>query len=75
MNHYPFCEHSNLIKSLGEAGEVEGESEAILLEHNVDFADFSKEIIDSLPQLPWSIPKVINPNIYDYIPLTYPARP
>ena len=49
---------SNLTKSLGEAGEIEGESEAILLENNVDFADFSKEIIDSLPELPWSIPKV-----------------
>lgn len=52
---------SNLIRSLGKAGEIEGETEAILLENNIDFRDFSKEIIDSLPQLPWSIPKVANP--------------
>ena len=49
---------SILLRSLGEAGEIEGESEAILLENDVNFADFSKYIIDSLPQLPWSIPKV-----------------
>lgn len=51
------------MRSLGEAGEIEGESEAILLENNIDFADFSKEIIDSLPQLPWSIPKVTFPKV------------
>lgn len=55
---------SNLIRSLGKAGEIEGETEAILLENNIDFADFSKEITDSLPQLPWSIPKVANPDIH-----------
>ena len=55
---------SNLIRSLGNAGEIEGETEAILLENNIDFTDFSKEITDSLPQLPWSIPKVANPDIH-----------
>lgn len=39
---------------------MEGETEAILLENNVDFAEFSKEIMDCLPQHPWSIPKVYN---------------
>ena len=55
---------SNLIRSLGKAGEIEGETKAILLENNIDFADFSKEITDSLPQLPWSISKVANPDIH-----------
>ena len=34
------------------------------MENNIDFTDFSKEITDSLPQLPWSIPKVANPDIH-----------
>ena len=53
---------SILIRSLGKVGEIEGESEAILLENNIDSADFSKEISDSLPQIPWSIPKVATTN-------------
>ena len=46
------------MRILGEAGDIERENEAILLENNIDFSDFSREITDSLPQLPWTIPKV-----------------
>ncbi|NXA05576.1 DI3L2 exonuclease, partial [Sapayoa aenigma] len=45
-----------LSKSLGQAGEIEPESEGILMEYGVDFSDFSPEALECLPQnLPWSI--------------------
>ncbi|XP_036109214.1 DIS3-like exonuclease 2 isoform X5 [Molossus molossus] len=46
-----------LTKSLGQAGEIEPETEGILTEYGVDFSDFSSEVLESLPQgLPWTIP-------------------
>lgn len=53
---------SNVIRILGETGDIESENEAILLENDIDFSDFSGEITDSLPQLPWTIPKVCTYN-------------
>ena len=51
--------HSTLLRSLGEAGEIEPESEAYLLENKVDFEDFSPAVLDCLPKdLPWTIPQV-----------------
>ncbi|NWH35976.1 DI3L2 exonuclease, partial [Chloropsis hardwickii] len=45
-----------LCKSLGQAGEIEPESEGILMEYGVDFSDFSPEVLECLPQnLPWVI--------------------
>uniref|UniRef100_A0A8C9NKI5 DIS3-like exonuclease 2 n=1 Tax=Serinus canaria TaxID=9135 RepID=A0A8C9NKI5_SERCA len=45
-----------LCKSLGQAGEIEPESEGILTEYGVDFSDFSSEVLECLPQnLPWVI--------------------
>uniref|UniRef100_A0A8B9T3U4 DIS3-like exonuclease 2 n=1 Tax=Anas platyrhynchos TaxID=8839 RepID=A0A8B9T3U4_ANAPL len=45
-----------LAKSLGQAGEIEPETEGILTEYGVDFSDFSPEALECLPQsLPWSI--------------------
>ncbi|XP_036623744.1 DIS3-like exonuclease 2 [Trichosurus vulpecula] len=55
-------EHSHfavghLAKSLGQAGEIEPETEGILMEYGVDFSDFSPEVLECLPQcLPWAIP-------------------
>uniref|UniRef100_F7AM49 DIS3 like 3'-5' exoribonuclease 2 n=1 Tax=Monodelphis domestica TaxID=13616 RepID=F7AM49_MONDO len=55
-------EHSHfavghLAKSLGQAGEIEPETEGILMEYGVDFSDFSPEVLECLPQaLPWTIP-------------------
>ncbi|XP_043926615.1 DIS3-like exonuclease 2 isoform X2 [Protopterus annectens] len=46
-----------LVKSLGQAGEIEPETEGILLEYGVDFSEFSQEVLQCLPQtLPWTIP-------------------
>ncbi|NXU54494.1 DI3L2 exonuclease, partial [Turnix velox] len=46
-----------LSKSLGQAGEIEPETEGILTEYGVDFSDFPPEALACLPQsLPWVIP-------------------
>ncbi|XP_006787019.1 DIS3-like exonuclease 2 isoform X2 [Neolamprologus brichardi] len=46
-----------LDKSLGQAGEIEPETEGILIEYEVDFSEFSDEVLDCLPKnLPWTIP-------------------
>uniref|UniRef100_A0A3Q3AG66 DIS3-like exonuclease 2 n=1 Tax=Kryptolebias marmoratus TaxID=37003 RepID=A0A3Q3AG66_KRYMA len=46
-----------LVKSLGQAGEIEPETEGILTEYDVDFSEFSDEVLDCLPKnLPWTIP-------------------
>ncbi|XP_057283334.1 DIS3-like exonuclease 2 isoform X2 [Pezoporus wallicus] len=45
-----------LAKSLGQAGEIEPETEGILMEYGVDFSDFPSEALECLPQnLPWVI--------------------
>ncbi len=47
------------MRSLGEAGVVERESEAFLIENEVDYSEFSEEVLACLPkQLPWSVPQV-----------------
>lgn len=46
-----------LAKSLGQAGEIEPETEGILIEYDVDFSEFTDEVLDCLPKnLPWTIP-------------------
>uniref|UniRef100_A0A8C7Y939 DIS3-like exonuclease 2 n=1 Tax=Oryzias sinensis TaxID=183150 RepID=A0A8C7Y939_9TELE len=46
-----------LAKTLGQAGEIEPETEGILTEHSVDFSDFTPEVLECLPQpRPWCIP-------------------
>ncbi|XP_071965434.1 DIS3-like exonuclease 2 [Antedon mediterranea] len=48
----------HLQRSLGEAGEIEPETEAILIEHGVDFSEFSEEVLDCLPRDDnWCIPE------------------
>ncbi|XP_022090371.1 DIS3-like exonuclease 2 [Acanthaster planci] len=48
----------HLYRSLGEAGEIEPETEGMLIEHGVDYSDFSYEVIKCLPKsLPWTIPQ------------------
>ncbi|XP_072330384.1 DIS3-like exonuclease 2 isoform X2 [Scyliorhinus torazame] len=48
----------HLTKSLGQAGEIEPETEGILIEYDVDFSDFPEEVLECLPKsLPWTIPK------------------
>jgi len=50
--------HRNLMRSLGEAGQIEPETEGILIENDVDYSEFSEQALDSLPikKLPWRIP-------------------
>ncbi|KAG7227320.1 hypothetical protein INR49_000324 [Caranx melampygus] len=46
-----------LAKTLGQAGEIEPETEGILTEYDVDFSEFSDEVLDCLPKnRPWTIP-------------------
>ncbi|KAM6918323.1 DIS3-like exonuclease 2 [Xenentodon cancila] len=46
-----------LEKTLGQAGEIEPETEGILTEYDVDFSDFPDDVLDCLPKnLPWTIP-------------------
>lgn len=48
---------SRLAKTLGQAGEIEPETEGILTEYDVDFSEFSDEALECLPKnLPWTIP-------------------
>ncbi|XP_041031967.1 DIS3-like exonuclease 2 isoform X1 [Carcharodon carcharias] len=48
----------HLAKSLGQAGEIEPETEGILIEYDVDFSDFPNEVLECLPKsIPWTIPK------------------
>ncbi|KAM5163267.1 DIS3-like exonuclease 2 isoform 2-T2 [Mantella aurantiaca] len=47
-----------LMKSLGQAGQIEPETEGILTEYGVDFSEFSNKVLKCLPQnLPWAIPQ------------------
>uniref|UniRef100_UPI00358F45D3 DIS3-like exonuclease 2 n=1 Tax=Myxine glutinosa TaxID=7769 RepID=UPI00358F45D3 len=46
-----------LSKSLGFAGEIEPETEGILMEYDVDYSEFPEEVLHCLPRAqPWSIP-------------------
>ncbi|XP_042573567.1 DIS3-like exonuclease 2 isoform X2 [Cyprinus carpio] len=60
ITHWPadnnFAE-GRLAKTLGQAGEIEPETEGIMTEYDVDFSEFLEEVLNCLPQdLPWSIP-------------------
>ncbi|XP_043072592.1 DIS3-like exonuclease 2 isoform X2 [Puntigrus tetrazona] len=60
ITHWPtdnnFAE-GRLTKTLGQAGEIEPETEGIMTEYDVDFSEFPEEVLNCLPQdLPWSIP-------------------
>lgn len=57
VNPFPLLPPSRLEKTLGQAGEIEPETEGILLEYEVDFSEFSEEVLDCLPKnLPWTVP-------------------
>ena len=48
---------SSLCYCVGKSGDLEAETIALLLEHEVDYNPFSSEVLNTLPQLPWSIPE------------------
>ena len=44
-------------KTIGNSGDVEAETEAILVENAIDFNEFDdSKLVDCLPPVPWSIP-------------------
>ncbi|XP_076452005.1 DIS3-like exonuclease 2 [Babylonia areolata] len=46
-----------LARSLGEAGQLEPETEALLTENNIDSSEFSEKVLACLPkETPWTIP-------------------
>lgn len=51
-----FSPSRSLCYFIGQAGDIEAETIALLLEHEVDYGQFPQEVFDSLPSLPWSIP-------------------
>ncbi|XP_053485978.1 DIS3-like exonuclease 2 isoform X2 [Ictalurus furcatus] len=52
----PFAQ-GQLMKSLGQAGVIEPETEAMLIEYDVDYSEFTDEVLACLPQgRPWTIP-------------------
>ncbi|XP_053359628.1 DIS3-like exonuclease 2 isoform X1 [Clarias gariepinus] len=52
----PFAQ-GQLMKSLGQAGVIEPETEAMLMEYDVDYSEFTDEVLACLPQgRPWTIP-------------------
>ncbi|CAH1775460.1 unnamed protein product [Owenia fusiformis] len=55
-SNYP---RGNLARSLGEAGQIEPETEGMLIENDIDYSEFSQKAIDCLPikTLPWKIPE------------------
>lgn len=53
-----FLAIGTIVRSLGEAGEIEPETEGILLEYGIDSGPFSDEVLACLPQeAPWKIPE------------------
>lgn len=51
----PFAK-GHLLYSIGQAGEVEAETTAMLIEHGIDSSDFPSEVLQDLPQeRPWRI--------------------
>ena len=42
---------SQLLRSLGEAGEIEPETASILTEYQIDDEEFPPEVLDCLPKL------------------------
>ena len=51
--------YRELLRSMGEAGEIEPETESFLIENDIEFGEFPPEALDCLPkQTPWTIPQV-----------------
>lgn len=48
------------MKSLGNAGDKETETEVLLLEHDVPHLPFSQNVLSFLPKMPWGITKDVS---------------
>ena len=68
---------SCLQKSLGEAGEIEPETEGVLISYGVDYSEFSQEVNNSLTFVT-SLPIGCHYNIFDFLikmlPFTKPSK-
>ena len=61
------------MRSVGEAGEIEPETESFLVENEVESGEFPPEVLACLPtQRPWTIPQV-HPNT-DHLVLAVPCK-
>lgn len=51
----------HFVRSLGEVESSEAETEALLLEHDVEYRPFSKNVLDCLPEegAAWKVPEVL----------------
>lgn len=47
---------SELVKCIGHEGELEVETEAILIENGIDYSEFDEQVNECLPHTPWHIP-------------------
>ena len=52
-----FLAIGKVMRSLGEAGEIMPETEAIFTEYEIDYGPFPEEALACLPQTPWVIPE------------------
>ncbi|KAK3697536.1 hypothetical protein QZH41_019776 [Actinostola sp. cb2023] len=52
-----FMAIGSIMRSLGEAGEIMPETEAIFTEYEIDFGPFPEEALACLPKTPWVIPE------------------
>ncbi|XP_045119131.1 DIS3-like exonuclease 2 isoform X2 [Portunus trituberculatus] len=46
-----------VVREVGNVGDIKAETEALLLEHGVETDDFPAEALKDLPILPWTIPE------------------
>ncbi|XP_066249115.1 exosome complex exonuclease RRP44 [Euwallacea similis] len=51
-SRYP---HGHFVRALGRIGSQDTENEVVLLEHDVPHSQFSEEVLNCLPKLPWII--------------------
>lgn len=46
-----------IVRDVGAIGDVEAETEALLLENGIDYSEFPDIITENLPTIPWTIPQ------------------
>lgn len=46
-----------IVRDVGGIGDIEAETEALLLENGIDYSEFPDNITESLPIIPWTIPQ------------------
>ncbi|KAG1656987.1 DIS3-like exonuclease 2 [Nymphon striatum] len=50
--------HGNLNRNLGQKGDIEAETEALLIDNGIDYSEFSEKVMESLSiGLPYTIPE------------------